>query len=109
MTYFCSKMRIMAEITEKTRLGMSLAQWGVVTVFLIGMIGGFVGFAASFEETKRLSKENKSRIDVNESRVKQLEYERAADNKELLEMIYQIRESQTRIEGKLDLKQDRFK
>ena len=99
----------MAEITEKTRFGMSIAQWGVMAVFLIGMIGGFVGFAAPFEETKRLSKDNETRINVNESRIKQLEYERAADNKELLEMIYQIRESQTRIEGKLDLKQDRFK
>ena len=102
-------MKIMAEITEKTRFGMSIAQWGVMAVFLIGMIGGFVGFAASFEEAKRLSKDNETRINVNESRIKQLEYERAADNKELLEMIYQIRESQTRIEGKLDLKQDRFK
>ena len=96
------------QITEKTKFGMSIAQWVAVFLFLIALGGSIAGFGASLESAKEATRENKHRIDVNESRLKQLEAERAADNKQLLEMIYQIRESQIRIEGKLELKMDKY-
>ena len=96
------------QITEKTKFGMSIAQWVAVFLFLIAIGGSIAGFGASLESAKEATRENKQRIDINEARLKQLESERAADNKQLLEMIYQIRESQIRIEGKLELKMDKY-
>lgn len=96
------------QLTEKTKFGMSIAQWVVVALFLITVGGSIAGYSAALNETKRATVNNSERINAAEQRIKQLEFERAADNKQLLEMIYQIRESQIRIEGKLELKMDKY-
>lgn len=97
------------EITDKTKFGMSLSKMGAFVLFLIGLGSMFAGMGASINDTRRISTENGDRIKVNEHRIKQLEVERAQDNKDLLQMIYEIRESQIRVEGKLDMKMDKYK
>lgn len=100
-------MRLM-QLTEKTKFGMSIAQWVTVFLFLIAFGGTIAGYGESLNETKKATDENRKRIDAHEDRLNRQDLERAAQNKEMLIMIYEIRESQIRMEGKLDLKVDKF-
>lgn len=79
---------------DRTKVAMSIPQW-IALVFFIFSVGG--GFAVLGEQTSKNSQD-----------IKEIKREKAVEMQKLFEEIQRIRESQIRMEGKLDLKQDKF-
>lgn len=79
---------------DKTKVAMSIPQW-IALLFFIFSVGG--GFAVLGEQTSK-----------NTQDIKDMQREKAIEMQKLFDEIQRIRESQIRMEGKLDLKQDKF-
>ena len=92
----------MAEINEKTKIGMTPTQLGGMIIFIFAIGTGFSVVGSDAKEAKNQCNENKKAIEDIRTDVNV----KAA---ETLKMFYEIRASQVRIEEQLKNKQDKFK
>jgi len=81
-------------ISDKTKIVLAIPQAIAVIVFILAVSGGF---AVLGEHVNR-----------NTASIQEMKQEKENEMKKLFEEIQRIRESQIRMEGKLDLKQDKF-
>ena len=93
-------MKFMEQINEKTRIGITPAQFVAIVILVLGVGSAFSVIGRDAADAKELSIENKKEIDV----IKQDINFKAA---ETLKMFYEIRESQARIEEQLKQKMDK--
>ena len=97
------------QLSDKTKIGMTIGQLIATFIFVFAVGGGYADLNTKTIDAVSKAAEAKSICDENRLRLESIEKNRAAENLEIMKMIQEIRESQIRIEGKLDLKQDRFK
>lgn len=97
------------QLSDKTKIGMTIGQLIATFIFIFAVGGGYADLNTKTIDAVGKAAEAKSICDENRLRLESIEKTRAAENIEIMKMIQEIRESQIRIEGKLDLKQDRFK
>ena len=79
---------------DKAKIAMSIPLWITLIVFIFSTGGGF---AVLGEHVNR-----------NTANIQEMKREKENEMKKLFDEIQRIRESQIRMEGKLDLKQDKF-
>ena len=79
---------------DKAKIAMSIPLWITLIVFIFSTRGGF---AVLGEHVNR-----------NTASIQEMKQEKENEMKKLFDEIQRIRESQIRMEGKLDLKQDKF-
>lgn len=89
-------------ISDKTKIVLAIPQAVAVIVFILSVSGGFVGVGSEASEANKRSQKNETRITT-------LEEKQQREREDFLKLLQEVRESQIRIEGKIDLKQDRFK
>jgi hypothetical protein len=87
-------------ITDKSKIGMTIAQLFGIVIFIFSVGGGFTIVGNTATVAKEMSCENARDI-------QQMKKDAQKDRELMLELIREVRESQIRIEGKLDLKQDK--
>lgn len=88
-------------INEKSRITLSILQWFALIAFIFSVGGGF----AVINETATAAN---NKADANRAEIEQLKKDAKKDRDDIINLIHEIRESQIRIEGKLDLKQDKY-
>lgn len=93
-------MKLMEQINEKTRIGMTPSQVAALVILVFGIGTGFSVIGNDANQAKEMSKDNKKEIEA----IKQDVNFKAA---ETLKMFYEIRESQARIEEQLKQKMDK--
>lgn len=89
------------EINDKTKVGVRLGQVSAIVVFIFVMAAGFSKVGTDANEALEQSKNNKKEIDA-------MKIDINLKSVETLKMFYEIRESQSRIEEKLNQKQDKY-
>ena len=87
-------------INEKTVIGMNFAQLFGIIVFIFSVGGGFAIVGSTAEAAYSIGCDNTRDI-------QQLRKDAQKDRELMLDLIREVRESQIRIEGRLDLKQDK--
>lgn len=88
-------------INEKSKITLSIPQWFGLLAFIFSVGGGF----AVINETATTAN---NKADSNKIEIEQLKKDSKKDREDIINLIHDVRESQIRIEGKLDLKQDRY-
>jgi len=97
------------QLSEKTKTTMSIGQLVALLAFIFAVGGGYTQLSQDIKAADKKAQSAVDRCDMSQARLERMEKERENQNVEITKMIQEIRESQIRIEGKLDLKQDRFK
>jgi len=92
--------KFMEQINEKTRIGITPAQFVAIVILVLGVGSAFSVIGSDAAEAKKRSINNEKEIDM----IKQDVNLKAA---ETLKMFYEIRESQARIEEQLKQKMDK--
>ena len=87
-------------VSDRTVIGMNVAQFFGVLIFIFSVGGGFAVVNSTAQAAHAISSENTKDI-------QQLRKDAQKDRELMLQLIQEVRESQIRIEGKLDLKQDK--
>jgi hypothetical protein len=87
-------------INEKTVVGLKIAQFFGVFVFIFTLGGGFAMINSTAKAAYSIGCDNTRDI-------QQLRKDAQKDRELMLDLIREVRESQIRIEGRLDLKQDK--
>jgi len=88
------------ELTDRSKVGMTIAQLFGIVIFVFSVAGGFTIVGNNANTAMEMSCENAREI-------QQMKKDAQKDRELMLELIREVRESQIRIEGKLDLKQDK--
>ncbi len=101
-------MKIM-QLSDKTKTTMTISQFVALIAFIFAVGGGYTELSQDVAAADKKAQQAIEQYDENKRRLERMEREREMQNLEIMKMIQEIRESQIRIEGKLDLKQDRFK
>lgn len=101
-------MRIM-QLSDKTKTTMTIGQMIALIAFIFAVGGGYTELSQDVSVADKKAQQAVDQCDESKRRLERMEKEREMQNLEIMKMIQEIRESQIRIEGKLDLKQDRFK
>ena len=101
-------MRIM-QLSDKTKTTMTIGQMIALIAFIFAVGGGYTDLSQDVTAANKKAQQAVDQSKEGELRIERMEKERELQNLEIMKMIQEIRESQIRIEGKLDLKQDRFK
>jgi uncharacterized ion transporter superfamily protein YfcC len=95
-----SKEKVIIPISDKTIIGMNIAQLFGILFFIFSVGGGFAIINSTAQAAHAMSCENTKDI-------QQLRKDAQKDRELMLDLIREVRESQIRIEGRLDLKQDK--
>ena len=98
----------MTTLSKETKIGMTIGQLIALFFFILSVGGGYTALQSQTSDAASQAYEAKQATMENAKRIERIERERALDNKEIMNMIHEIRESQIRIEGKLDLKMDKY-
>ena len=101
-------MKIM-QLSDKTKTTMTIGQMIALVAFIFAVGGGYTELSQDVAAADKKAQQAVDQCDESKSRIERIEKDREVQNLEIMKMIQEIRESQIRIEGKLDLKQDRFK
>ena len=101
-------MKIM-QLSDKTKTTMTIGQMIALVAFIFAVGGGYTELSQDVAAADKKAQQAVDQCDESELRLERMEKDREMQNLEIMKMIQEIRESQIRIEGKLDLKQDRFK
>lgn len=88
---------------------MTIGQMIALVAFIFAVGGGYTELSQDVSAADKKAQQAVDQCDESKRRLERIEREREMQNLEIMKMIQEIRESQIRIEGKLDLKQDRFK
>lgn len=97
------------QLSDKTKTTMTIGQMIALIAFIFAVGGGYTELSQDVSATDKKAQQAVEQTNEGRIRIEQMEKEREFQNLEIMKMIQEIRESQIRIEGKLDLKQDRFK
>lgn len=97
------------QLSDKTKIGMTIGQIIALIGFIFAVGGWNQNQSNRIDRVDLKATEAVSHCDEYKARLEKIERERAQESVAIMKMIQEIRESQIRIEGKLDLKQDRFK
>ena len=101
-------MKIM-QLSDKTKTTMTIGQMIALVAFIFAVGGGYTDLSQEVTAANKKAQQAVEQTNEGRLRIERMEKERELQNLEIMKMIQEIRESQIRIEGKLDLKQDRFK
>ena len=101
-------MKIM-QLSEKTKATMTIGQMIALVAFIFAVGGGYTELSQDVSAADKKAQQAVEQTNEGRLRIERMEKDREIQNLEIMKMIQEIRESQIRIEGKLDLKQDRFK
>ena len=101
-------MKIM-QLSEKTKATMTIGQMIALVAFIFAVGGGYTELSQDVSAADKKAQQAVEQTNEGRLRIERMEKDREMQNLEIMKMIQEIRESQIRIEGKLDLKQDRFK
>lgn len=97
------------QLSEKTKTSMTIGQLIALIAFIFAVGGGYSDLSQDVAAADKKAQDAAKQCDESKIRLEKIEKDRELQNLEIIKMIQDIRESQIRIEGKLDLKQDRFK
>lgn len=97
------------QLSDKTKTTMTIGQMIALVAFIFAVGGGYTELSQDVSAADKKAQQAVDECDKSKRRLDLMEREREMQNLEIMKMIQEIRESQIRIEGKLDLKQDRFK
>ena len=98
----------MTTLSKETKIGMTIGQLIALFFFILSVGGGYSALQSQTADAALQAYEAKQATIENSKRIERIEKDRAMDNKEIMNLIYEVRESQIRIEGKLDLKMDKY-
>lgn len=87
-------------LSDKTKVGMTIGQLIALVAFVFSVSGGFAVVNESATQANK-------KADANIEEIKELKKAAQQDRQLMMQLIQEVRESQIRIEGKLDLKQDK--
>lgn len=102
-------MGIFMQLSEKTKTSMTIGQLIALVAFIFAVGGGYTNLNQGVEAADKKAQQSLDRCDESRTRLEKIEKDREMQSVEIMKMIQEIRESQIRIEGQLNLKQDRFK
>ena len=88
---------------------MTIGQMIALVAFIFAVGGGYTELSQDVSAADKKAQQAVEQTNEGRLRIERMEKDREMQNLEIMKMIQEIRESQIRIEGKLDLKQDRFK
>lgn len=97
------------QLSDKTKIGMTIGQMIALVAFIFAVGGGYTQLSQNISAADKKAQSAVDQCEESKRRLERMEKDRENQNLEIMKMIQEIRESQIRIEGKLDLKQDRFK
>ena len=97
------------QLSDKTKTTMTIGQMIALVAFIFAVGGGYTELSQDVAAADKKAQQAVDQCDESKLRLERMEKDREVQNLEIMKMIQEIRESQIRIEGKLDLKQDRFK
>lgn len=97
------------QLSDKTKIGMTIGQIFALIAFIFAVGGWNQSINSEIKKVDNKAQKAVDECEIGKQRIEKMEKDRELQNLEIMKMIQEIRESQIRIEGKLDLKQDRFK
>ena len=97
------------QLSDKTKTTMTIGQMVALIAFIFAVGGGYTELSQDVLAADKKAQMAVDQCDESKRRLERMERERENQNLEIMKMIQEIRESQIRIEGQLNLKQDRFK
>ena len=89
------------EINDKTKVSVRIGQVSAIVAFIFVVAAGFSKIGTDANEALEQSQNNKKEIEA-------MKVDINLKSVETLKMFYEIRESQSRIEEKLNQKQDKY-